>query len=79
MQKRRVALSAMKNAESGIVVAIFGGRGMHGRLEALGIRVGAKITKKSALLGSGPVIVMVGNTELAIGYGMATKILVEVD
>jgi ferrous iron transport protein A len=79
MQKRRLALSMMKNMQSGIVVAINGGRGMCKKLEALGIRVGAGIKKKSALIGSGPVIVLVGNTEIAIGYGMASRIFVEVD
>lgn len=78
MQKRKLSLSAMKNTQSGIVAAINGGGGMCTRLEALGIRVGSQIIKKSALIGFGPVIVLVGNTEIAIGHGMASRILVEV-
>ncbi|MDI6706263.1 MAG: FeoA family protein [Bacillota bacterium] len=69
----------MKNSQSGILAAINGGVGMRTRLEALGIRVGARIQKKSALAGFGPVIASVGNTEIAIGYGMASRIFVEVD
>ncbi|NSW92723.1 MAG: ferrous iron transport protein A [Firmicutes bacterium] len=69
----------MRNAQSGTIVSIYGGIGMLRRLEALGIRVGGKITKKSALIGRGPVIIAVGNTEIAVGYGMASRILVEVD
>jgi ferrous iron transport protein A len=79
MQKRRLALSAMKNTQYGIVTAINGGGGMCKRLEALGIRVGSRIKKKSALIGFGPVIVSVGNTEIAIGHGMASRIFVEVE
>jgi len=79
MQKRRLALSAMKNTQSGIVVSINGGGGMCKRLEALGIRIGSRIKKKSAFIGFGPVIVSVGNTEIAIGHGMTSRIFVEVD
>lgn len=79
MQRRRLVLSAMKNTQSGVVTAINGGIGMRTRLEALGIRVGSRIKKRSALIGSGPVIISVGNAEIAIGHGMASKIFVEVD
>ncbi len=79
MQKRRLALSVMKNLQSGVVVAINGGGGMCTRLEALGIRIGSRIVKKSAQIGFGPVIVSVGNTEIAIGHGMTSRIFVEVD
>lgn len=79
MQKQRLSLSTMKNMQFGIVIVINGGGEMRKRLEALGIRVGSKIIKKSALIGFGPVIVSVGNTEIAIGHGMASRIFVEVD
>ncbi len=79
MQKRKIALYMMKNFQPGIVIEISGGRGMCSRLEALGIRIGSRIIKKSALLGFGPVIVLVGNTEIAIGHGMAARIFVEVE
>ncbi len=79
MQKRKAALYMMKNFQPGIVIEISGGRGMCTRLEALGIRIGSKIIKKSALLGFGPVIVLVGNTEIAVGHGMAVRIFVEVE
>ena len=69
----------MKNLQSGVVVAINGGGGMCTRLEALGIRIGSRIVKKSAQIGFGPVIVLVGNTEIAIGHGMTSRIFVEVD
>lgn len=76
---QKITLISMKNAQSGIVVAVKGGKGMINKLESLGIRLGVRITKKSAVIGGGPVIIGVGNTELAIGHGMASRILVEVD
>lgn len=79
IQQPRLILSTMKNGQSGKVVAINGGMGMRGRLEALGLRLYSRITKKSGFFKSGPVIVSVGNTDVAIGYGMASRILVEVD
>ena len=79
MQKQKIALSAMKNAQSGVVTEIKGGAEMCTRLEALGIRVGSRIQKKSSLIGSGPVIVLAGNSEIAVGHGMASRIFVEVD
>lgn len=77
--KRTMALSEMKNSQTGTVKVIKGCGGMTSKLESIGIRLGCKIKKKSALLGFGPVIVLVGNTEIAIGHKMALKILVEVD
>jgi ferrous iron transport protein A len=43
----------------------------------LGIRPGVEITKISSQLMAGPVIVQVGNTQSALGFGMAMKVIVE--
>ena len=70
-------LTRMKPGEKGRVIDIRGGHGMLRRLEALGIRPGVAITKVSAQLMRGPVVVRVGNTQAAIGFGMARHVLVE--
>jgi len=49
------------------------------RLSVMGIRVGVTVTKITSQLMRGPVSVQVGGTQLAIGYGMARRIIVEVD
>jgi len=49
------------------------------RLNALGIRPGRRITKVSSMFMRGPVTVRMGQTQIAIGFGMANRILVEVD
>ncbi len=70
-------LTQMKPGEKANVADIRGGHGMVRRLEALGIRPGVTITKVSAQFMRGPVIIRVGNTQIAIGFGMARHVLVE--
>lgn len=59
------------------VVEILGGEQFLHRLGNLGIRVGADLTKVSERLYSGPVIIKVGSGQVALGQGMAEKIIVE--
>ena len=56
-----------------------GGHGLVNRLNALGIRPGKRITKVSAMFMRGPVTLQVDRAQIAIGFGMAGKIVVEVD
>jgi ferrous iron transport protein A len=76
---RMVDLTQLHEAESGTVVSIDGGFGLTRRLESMGIRVGKRVTKVSSQLMRGPVTVRVGNSHVAIGFGMAKKIFVEID
>ena len=75
----RIPLVDMEAGETGIVIGFFGGRGVHNRLQALGIRQGAKVTKVSAAFGRGPVVLKVGGAQTALGFGVSYKIIVEVD
>jgi ferrous iron transport protein A len=70
-------LTQLEEGESGVVMNIQGGYGLRRRLESLGIRVGKKMTKVSSQLMRGPVTVRIDNSQVAIGFGMAKKILVE--
>lgn len=74
----KVSLASMKAGESGIVVEFLGGRGFVNRLNALGIRLCKKITKVNTMLMRGPVIVDIDGMKIAIGRGMAQRIIVEV-
>ena len=74
----KVSLTLMKAGESGIVVDVLGGHGFINRLNALGIRFCKKITKVSSMLMRGPIIVNVDSMKIAVGYGMAKRIIVEV-
>lgn len=71
----RVSLLKLQNNKSACVVAFHGGAGFSHKLERLGVRIGSRVMKVSHT--SGPVIVKAGQTHLAIGRGMAAKIIVE--
>jgi ferrous iron transport protein A len=76
---KQVNLSQMYAGQRGMVLRVDGGMGLLSRLSAMGIRPGKKITKVSSMLMRGPVTVQVGSTRLAIGFGMASRILVELE
>jgi len=69
----------MQTGQSGTVVQILGGYGSVSRLSAMGIRPGKRITKVSAMFMRGPVTVQVDRAQLAIGYGVANRIIVALD
>jgi ferrous iron transport protein A len=75
----KLNLTKMKSGDRGTVTEIKGGQGVKARLNALGIRPGAKITKKSSQLLRGPVTIGMGNTQAAIGFGMAKKIIIDLE
>jgi ferrous iron transport protein A len=72
-----IDLAQMREGERGRVVDIQGGWGLLRKTDALGIRSGTEIVKVSSQLMRGPIIIRVGNTQVAIGFGMARKIIVE--
>lgn len=73
-----ITLKNLKTGKNAIVREITGGIGLKRRLESLNIRVGKNIRKVSTLPFRGPIIIEVDNCKIAIGRGMAGKILVEV-
>ena len=73
-----VDLIQMKPGETGIVKEIQGGHGLVRKLQSMGLRAGKKITKVSSHFWRGPQTVEVDNMQIAIGFGMAKLILVEV-
>ena len=78
-QNEQLTLAEMRTGQTGTVVGVMGGHGLIRRLDALGIRPGRKVTKLSSTLFRGPVMLRVNNTQVAVGFGMARKIIVEVD
>ena len=73
MEKR---LSDLGPQEQGKIIALRGGRGLQARLRALGLAEGQVVRKLSALGWGGPVIVVVNRAQIAIGRGMAHRIVV---
>ena len=76
---KQIPLSRMEAGQSGTVVQIEGGRGLISRLNALGVRPGKRITEISSMFMRGPVTIQIGNGQIAIGFGMANRLIVELD
>jgi len=76
---KQLTLVQMVTGQSSIVVEILGGHGLVNRLDALGIRPGKRITKVGSMFMRGPVTVEVDRTQVAVGFGMASRIIVELD
>ena len=74
---KEVSLAHMPAGQNGMVLRIEGGHGLVNRLNALGIVPGKRITKVSSMLMRGPVTVQVDRTQLAMGFGMARRVIVE--
>lgn len=72
-------LARMETGRAGVVSSIIGGGKFLLKLESMGIRPGSKVKKISNLFHRGPVVIHVGGTEVAIGYRMARRILVNLN
>lgn len=79
LDRKQITLTRMQPGQSGTVIQIQGGHGMVNRLNALGIVPGKRITKISSMLMRGPVTIEVDRVQVAIGFGMANRIIVEPD
>jgi ferrous iron transport protein A len=78
-QGRQLTLAEMRTGQTGTVLEVLGGYGLIRRLDALGIRPGKKVTKVSSALFRGPVTLRVDNAQVAVGFGMARRIVVQLD
>ena len=70
-----VPLLSLNPGERGVVVDLRGGPNFRSRLYAMGLAPGA-IVRVLENYPRGPVIVEAGGTRLALGKGMAAKVLV---
>lgn len=71
------SLAEMSSGLKGIIREIHGGTGMVRKLGALGVLPGKEVVKVSAQWMKGPVLLRIGSTEVAVGFGMARHIIVE--
>ena len=76
-KKKILSLAKLETNQSGKVINFTAGPGLIQRLEEMGIRVGKKITKVGGMPLRGPVVIQVGGTRIALGHGMALKVMVE--
>ena len=74
----RVDLTEMRPGETGTVIETAGGCEFERRIQSMGIRIGKEIKKVSSHFWRGPQTIQIDNTQIALGFGMARKIMVEV-
>ena len=73
------SLIEMKHGQMGVITNVYGGRALCQQLDAMHIIPGARIRKVSGSFMGGPVTVQIGSARLAIGYGMAARIILKVE
>ncbi len=74
---RAADLASLPPGAKGKITGFAAGPGLVRRLEEMGLRSGLGVVKISGMPLRGPVVVQVGGTRLAIGHGMAKKVMVE--
>lgn len=78
VKKKVMPLANMDVNQEGLIFALEGGAGFQTRLQALNLRIGKRIKKISTTPFRGPIVVEVDSAQVAIGYGMAQKVMVEI-
>lgn len=75
--KKALSLAKLKAGNKAKVSDISGGGSLESKLMNMGIYKGKEVSKLSHIGLRGPVVVKVGRTILALGHGIAEKIIVE--
>jgi ferrous iron transport protein A len=71
-----LSLTEMASGETGEIVEIQGGHAMIAKLETLGLRIGVQVEKIDQQFMKGPVLVKVGKSQVAVGFGIASRVIV---
>ena len=74
---KRVSLIHIKANTKGKVVEVLGGTDLHKKLMHMNIFAGKEITKLSHIGLRGPVVIKAGRSIIALGHGVAAKIMLE--
>lgn len=74
----KLSLIQLKKGSKARIVELAGGKQVAHRLSMMGLRPGEQLVKLSSFALRGPVAVRIGHTTLALGHGMAEKVIVEV-
>jgi Fe2+ transport system protein FeoA len=76
-KKNIITLTDIKEGQTGIIISIMGGKHATKRLADLGLNTGTKIRVLRRAFFSGPVEIEIFGSRLALGRGLASKIIVE--
>lgn len=69
----------MKEGQKGTVSELCGGDNFKHRMASMGVYPGRDITKISHFALKGPVTIKVGRSLIALGHGVAEKIIAEIN
>ncbi len=75
--KDKKSLTELEDGQRAVIVSVLGGKLLTKRLADVGIPSGTEIKVIRKTLFSGPVQVEVAGSRLVLGWGLATKIMVE--
>ena len=74
---KKISLAQIKANHRGKVIEILGGTNLQDRLMNMGVYKGKEITKLSHIGLRGPVVIKTGRSILALGHGVAAKVILE--
>jgi len=74
---KKVSLVQIKANHKGKIIEILGGTNLYHKLMNMGLYKGKEVIKLSHIGLRGPVVVKVGRSVLALGHGVAEKIIIE--
>ena len=74
---KKISLIQAKATHKGKVVEISGGGNLEDKLANMGLYKGKEVTKLSHIGLRGPVVIKSGRTILALGHGVAAKVIIE--
>ena len=74
---KKISLVQLKPKHKGRVAEILGGANLQNRLMNMGIYKGREVMKLSYMGLKGPVVIKVGRGILALGHGIASKVIIE--
>jgi Fe2+ transport system protein FeoA len=74
---KKISLTHIKANYKGKVIEILGGTNLQERLMNMGVYKGKEVTKLSHIGLRGPVVIKAGRSILALGHGVAAKVILE--
>ncbi|MDP2928438.1 MAG: FeoA family protein [Candidatus Omnitrophota bacterium] len=76
---KKISLAQLKSSHKGRIAEILGGGNLQNKLANMGVHKGKEVTKLSHIGLQGPVVIRAGRSILALGHGVATKVMVEME
>lgn len=74
---KKISLVQIKVNERARILEISAGSNLENKLMSMGVYKGKEITKLSHIGLKGPVVIKTGRSILALGHGVAAKIIIE--